>query len=236
MSEQKTCFIYCLKDPDGDCIRYVGKTNNKRIRFNNHRSDSSRRRTHKEKWIYSLISQGKSPVMQILKEVTSEQWQWWERWFIKNLTKRGHKLTNATRGGIGFKSSHSTATRHKISTTLKTVGKARFTDEARRRIAESKKGKKNGMYGRKASDLAKKVTSDRLKGVKKSPEQIEKMRKGSPIMKRVLQIDPVSGGIIKEYSSIHEAGRAIGINFKNISTVCNGRRNLAGGYKWVFSN
>ena len=39
---------------------------------------------------------------------------------------------------------------------------------------------------------------------------------------------------IKEWPGAAEAGRVIGINYKNINLVCRGRRNKAGGYKWMY--
>ena len=45
-----------------------------------------------------------------------------------------------------------------------------------------------------------------------------------------------SNKIIKTFSSISEAGRALHINSSNISTVCRGQRNYVGGYKWEYAN
>ena len=36
------------------------------------------------------------------------------------------------------------------------------------------------------------------------------------------------------FDSLHDASRILGINFKNISAVCRGKRKTAGGYHWNF--
>ena len=41
------------------------------------------------------------------------------------------------------------------------------------------------------------------------------------------------GGFVKEYSSMQEAGRMTGISVSHISAACSGKRNIAGGYKWM---
>ena len=50
----------------------------------------------------------------------------------------------------------------------------------------------------------------------------------------IYQIDPNTDGIIAEYSAAMEAARETGIPQGNITKVCNGKRNIAGGYKWKF--
>jgi len=50
----------------------------------------------------------------------------------------------------------------------------------------------------------------------------------------VLQIDQESGVVIGEYSAIMDAHRDTGISQSNISSVCNGKRRIAGGFKWKF--
>lgn len=51
--------------------------------------------------------------------------------------------------------------------------------------------------------------------------------------KSVIQISK-SGEVIKEWESCAEVNRQLGIQFKNISAVCRGKRNIAGGFKWKF--
>lgn len=52
--------------------------------------------------------------------------------------------------------------------------------------------------------------------------------------KAIEMIDAVTNEVIKQFESIASAGRETGINPANITSVCNGQRNKAGGYKWRF--
>lgn len=52
--------------------------------------------------------------------------------------------------------------------------------------------------------------------------------------KAVLQIDPVTNEIIREFKSMAEAERLFNFNHGQISIVCNGKRNTAYGFKWKF--
>lgn len=73
--------------------------------------------------------------------------------------------------------------------------------------SEAKMGERNGMYG--------------------------KLGKDNPSHKGVLQYD-LYGNFIKKYYGIAEAQRETGIIFQNISKVCKGRRNSAGGFIWRY--
>lgn len=53
------------------------------------------------------------------------------------------------------------------------------------------------------------------------------------VSKKVAQITK-NGDIINIFPSTSEAGRILGINNRNIASVCRGERNIAGGYKWKF--
>jgi hypothetical protein len=52
----------------------------------------------------------------------------------------------------------------------------------------------------------------------------------------VLKINLDNGDVIDRYNSIHEAGRKNNINKSNIHSVCNNKRNHAGGFNWRYEN
>ena len=52
------------------------------------------------------------------------------------------------------------------------------------------------------------------------------------LKKKVIQLT-LDGEYVAEFESMNEAERQTGINHRNISMVCSGRRNTAGGYKWI---
>ena len=50
--------------------------------------------------------------------------------------------------------------------------------------------------------------------------------------KKVEQIK--DGQVIRVFNSLHEINRELGYSFKNICSVCNGKRNSAHGYEWRY--
>lgn len=64
-------FIYCLKHPETQEIRYVGRTNNLTRRFKEHLRDSRAASSHKKAWIAQLLKSDLLPVIEILEECES---------------------------------------------------------------------------------------------------------------------------------------------------------------------
>ena len=58
---------------------------------------------------------------------------------------------------------------------------------------------------------------------------------GKKLSKPVIAID-VRTGLIIEFASAQEASRQIGINHGNICACCNGKRNSAGNFYWMYAN
>ena len=85
------------------------------------------------------------------------------------------------------------------------------------------------------SEATKKALSDALKGIPKP------YLKGIPkseatrakLSKKILQFTK-SGEFIKEWSSLNEAERELGIAHSGISGCCNGKLKSAGGYVWEY--
>ena len=99
-------------------------------------------------------------------------------------------------------------------------------DSRCKRIGEAQKGKKH-------SEESKRKISEANKGKKHSEEskrkisEAQKNRKDQS--KKVLCIE--TGEI---FESVHEATRKTGVDFSNISRVCNGKLKTTGGYHWKF--
>jgi hypothetical protein len=98
-----TKFIYTLSDPANGLVRYIGKTNNiknrlKRHLSNNHLSDS----TKKNNWIISLLRNHQLPIIEVVDEVTSEEINFYEIFYISLFKSWGFDLLNGTNGGDGF--------------------------------------------------------------------------------------------------------------------------------------
>lgn len=94
--------------------------------------------------------------------------------------------------------------------------------------------------GHPVSEETRRKISERNKGRKLSEEAIRKMsqaKKGifnTKCSKPVLQIDPKTNEIIKEFPSIHQVQRELGFYQSNITHCCLGKRKTCGGYKWTF--
>ena len=52
--------------------------------------------------------------------------------------------------------------------------------------------------------------------------------------KKIIMIDPNTKNTIREFDSITDASKELGINASNISMVCKGKRKKAGGYIWRY--
>jgi len=96
--------------------------------------------------------------------------------------------------------------------------------------------------GRKCSEEAKKITSIKLTGIKRSEETKNKLRKPKSkehIKKMnkpryvVLQYD-IQNNFIKEWFSVNEINNTLGIPYKNITATCRKEQKTAGGYIWRY--
>lgn len=110
--------IYGLIDPNTNELRYIGKTNNQKVRLNRHHQLSHlKSNSHHDNWIKSLLSSGQRAEMIIIETYnTYELLNQAEIDTIAYFKFIGCDLTNGTPGGDGrsnFK--HSKETREKIS-------------------------------------------------------------------------------------------------------------------------
>lgn len=92
-------YIYVLKDPVTEKIRYVGKTICIEARLSSHLSESKRgTKNHRYDWIRSLIPL--IPKIEVIEECVDTEWEERERFWIKKLLNEGHNLCNGTKGGV----------------------------------------------------------------------------------------------------------------------------------------
>lgn len=98
-------YIYGLKCPLENSIRYIGKSIDPRKRLAGHISSALRGQyNHRtSRWIRKLLRLSLEPELVILHTVVDgERWQEIEREFIASAVSRGWRLTNSTAGGEGL--------------------------------------------------------------------------------------------------------------------------------------
>ena len=215
--------IYTLKHPDTKEIRYVGKTVQQlKYRLATHISRSKKYRyAYVNCWIYSLLQEGKKPIIELIEEVEDNLWEEKEIYWIQYYSSRT-RLTNFQLGGghsnIGkeLKKEH----RKAISESLK--GKPR-DEETKRKISESHKGK-----------VLSESTKQKLREFnlgKSIPLEVKiKMSKGG------VEQYSLDGVLLNTYISLQEAAIQTGLYKGNISSACTGRLKTYGKFKWKYKN
>lgn len=101
MMAEKTVFIYSLRNPETDEVRYIGKTNNLKTRLRSHQKAASFGTLPVNRWVKKLQSVGMEPVLRIEKEVPESSWEDAEVELIAQHRSAGTRLLNVTNGGEG---------------------------------------------------------------------------------------------------------------------------------------
>lgn len=97
----KATKIYVLRDPRTNEIRYVGKTVKPlNDRLASHINDSKTKKSHRGRWIASLLKIGLSPIIEMI-ETCGDNWAERERFWIAHYRAATEKLTNECDGGEG---------------------------------------------------------------------------------------------------------------------------------------
>jgi len=177
-SSGMTIYIYGLYDPRNGLLRYVGKTNNIRIRHSAHTRENGE--CYKHNWVKSLISLGLRPEIKVLETIENsddKDWQERERWWIKSSLDSGAPLTNLHSGGRGGFSMHE-STKDKIRTKatgrkmspeavakMKSSKAANFTPEVREKYRLAQLGKKQSAETRakRAATMTGRVVSEKTR-------------------------------------------------------------------------
>jgi hypothetical protein len=206
--------IYVLKDPRNNEIRYVGKTVKKLSdRLCSHICVAKKREVinHRTNWIYSLLSQGLEPIMELIETVpVNEGWQERERYWIKHYRELGYNLVNVTDGGGGD-------------------GPI---------VCKWNVNRHSGMRGKKMSDEHRAKISKSLKGkvrTKAHCQRISETKFGglNPLAKTVFQYG-MDGIFIREWACTMDVQRELSIEHSSISKSCSGKASSAGGFQWRY--
>lgn len=200
-------YIYTLSDSTG--IRYVGKTNNIKVRFKDHINTSKRTNrpnNYRTNWILSLLNKGELPIIEVIDIVPDDEWVFWEIYWVSQLMSWGFKLVNGTLGGENPPSFAGKTHSNK------------YKEIRRRKMIEDNPAKN-------MNDDWKSKISESNKGRKFSKEHIKKL--GKPIIQLTL-----GNEFIREWDSASAAGRGLNIHIGNIGACCRGERKKCGGFRW----
>lgn len=154
----KPVYIYSLEDPGTGQVRYIGKTEKPRARYQAHLNGSAQKNTHVYNWIRKLIREGKTPVMRIVEIATEDTWQDRERYWINEFRMRDEKMTNITDGGEGASGlNHSEEAKQRISQARKGM---KFTPEHVQNMSLSRKGKAAWNKGLRLTEAQKSAATE----------------------------------------------------------------------------
>lgn len=165
---------------------YIGKSKNPHFRKSEHRWKNKG---------------GTKPEMVILEEVSFEEWDFWEKWYISLFKSWGFVLDNKNNGGGGVMV-HTECAKQKISQS--NTGK-KVSKESKRKMRNSALGRHHSpLQSKKLSQSLKKYYSKNegsFKGKTHTKETIKKISK--PI-----QSFDKEGNLVGDYPSLKSAGEA----------------------------
>lgn len=190
--DDRPTYIYVLCEPDGETVRYVGKSVNPEYRYRQHVSRHELKRVpcYKSNWVLSLLNRGLKPVMHIIEEVApGDDWPARERYWIEHYQAEGCRLTNSGYGGEDGNTG-----KHASEETKAKIRKAKehVSDETRARLSAAMQGNTNfaghthdedtrqrisqKLMGHPVSDETRALWKQQRTGRKQSPESREKRR------------------------------------------------------------
>jgi len=216
---EKLTNIYVLIDPITNLVRYVGKTDDIKIRLKEHIRKAKYSKTHKNNWINSLLNKGLNPIIETIDKIPNNEASFWEIYWIEQFKAWGFNLTNIAIGGLG----------------------GNLGSEVNKKISESKKGFKhseetknslrNFRLGKKHNEETIKMFSDTRKGIN-NPMWGKKRTESSKKYTKIIQLD-INNNFLKEWQGVTIVANELKISRQSITDVCYGRHKTAGGYKWI---
>jgi len=163
--KSRDIFIYGLVDPLTKLVRYVGKSVVPYKRYSQHIKIVESAKRRKQRWINSLLRENVKPLLIILEVTRDQEWQKYEKKWIKFCRDKRLDLTNHTDGGDGLHNPDN-ETKMRMSKSRKKL----FEDE------DYRKWYRENVAGN--LERCNKI-SKKLKGKKKSKEHIKKLPQNS---------------------------------------------------------
>jgi hypothetical protein len=194
-------YIYILKHPTTNEVRYVGQTNNPKLRYNSHNSPSTY--THNENWIRGLKELKLKPIMEVIDECNEINVDETEIYWIAQFRAWGFSLTNLSEGGKSRKGySPTKESIDKISKTLK----------------DKYSKQEHHLKGKKQPEKQKKAKSEQMK-LLKSPNLTFKGKKHTNSVTKQVNVFK-EGILIDTCNSVLETSIKYDVNPGSISGIC----------------
>lgn len=237
--------IYCWTSPSGK--KYIGQSVNLKKRKSNflnfkrgytstgyNKINNARKKYNKESdWKYDILEY-------CLEDRLDEREIFWISYF--NTVEEGY---NSEYGG-GTNKIISDDTRRKLSEKKKDVYVGEnnpfygrhHSEETRKRISESHKGKETWMKGKHHSEESrKKISIAKSNPSEETRRKISESNKGrKPVNRKPVLQYSKEGEFIREFETVTSASIELGIEITHICAVCKGKLKTSGGYKWKYKD
>ena len=259
----KNVYIYALIDPRDNQVRYIGKANNPEDRYKDHYNSARDKNTHKRNWINSVRNDGFRPELLIIDEVSIDNWQYWECFYISLYKTWGFNLVNYTSGGdgstFGNKGSwkkgnipynkgipQDEKTKQKIREKLTGTTNIssykpiiqydiKYNEIKRYKCIKDAVDESSGLFLRgKISSCCKGIRKHHRGFIWKYDDNKELVIEKIILGKKsVVQYDK-NNNELNRFDSIKDASSKTGIYSANICSCCKGRKKTSGGFIWKY--
>lgn len=227
-----TTYIYVLKCPITAEIRYVGKANDPKRRYYSHMNLTKTSCTYKKNWIKKLKESGLKPVLEVIAEVPIDNWQEYEKYYIKYYRDLGCNLTNLGVGGEGLGFGNQTSFKKgNIPYKKERLKKSCIICGELFEISPSKFDR-DSTCSKECSNMYRKSLRN-TGNFKKGHIPWNKSYAPKIVTYTVIkQLDKVTGNVLAEFPSAESASKALNINAQSIRNTTAGRAKTAGGFMW----
>jgi hypothetical protein len=215
-------YIYALIDPRNNEVRYIGKSIDPKSRLISHLYIQKDDNSHKSKWVKKLLRENLKPQMKILKICPLSEFIEHETYYISQYNF--DRLVNSDKGGqgnIGRKQEILDRQTEKISRIVYQydlygdfIKEYKSTRQASRYLNMS-----HSNISRCCNGISKHSGGFIFRYDNNSI--IEKVIKPNAVKKIVIEIDKY-GNEINIWNSIMSCNRETGLDYGNLSKVCNG--------------